>query len=146
MNVLVLEDDPIAFNIIDYLNGCGYKVWHAQSLLDVAYFLEVTPGIDCFDKIMFDVSVPTECFSFFQNAEFEYGKKYRLSGFEFVAKNYNYFVNLIQKKKITLFTAFKVTLFDKIKDKEERRILEEMNILDKGSDDFMMEMLSFLNG
>lgn len=145
MNILILEDDPVAFDKIDYLRACGYKVWHAQNLLDVAYYLEHKPGLAFFDKIMFDVSVPIEKFSFFHNNEIEYGKKYALSGFEFVIENHNVFEEYIQKENIALITAFKVTLFDKIKYGKDRQILEDIKILDKGSDDFMMELLSFLN-
>lgn len=142
MNILVLEDDPIAFNVIEYLISRGYNVYHAQSLLDVAYFLEETPGLDFFDKLMFDVAVPKEKFSVFQNEEIEYGKKYNFSGFEFIAKNYKY----ISYKKIALLTAYKITIFDKVKDEKDREVLDKLTIIDKGSDDFLMDMLSFLNG
>lgn len=145
MNILILEDDPVAFDKIDYLIACGYKVWHAQNLLDVAYYLEYKPGLKFFDKIMLDVSVPIEKFSFFNNAEIEYGRKYKLSGFEFVTENYNFFNKYIQNENIALITAFKVTLFDKIKEGKDRQILEDIRILDKCSEDFMMELLSFLN-
>ncbi len=141
MNILVLEDDPIAFNIIEYLTVRGYNVYHAQNLLDVAYYLEEYPGLECFDKLMFDVSVPKEKFSVFNNEEIEYGKKYGFSGFEFVARNYQY----IYHKEIALITAYKVTLFDKVKEKEDREVLEKLTIIDKGSDNFIMDMLSFLN-
>ena len=141
MNILVLEDDPIAFNVIEYLTARGYKVWHAQSLLDVAYFLEEYPGLVFFDKFMFDVSVPKECFTVFQNEAIEYGKKYNFSGFEFIAKNYEF----LSDKKIALLTAYRVTLFDKVKDIKDREILNKLFIIDKGSDDFIMDMLSFLN-
>ncbi len=142
MNILVLEDDPIAFNVIEYLTERGYNVYHAQSLLDVAYFLEEAPGLEFFDKLMFDVAVPKEKFSVFNNEEIEYGKKYGFSGFEFVAKNYEY----IYHKKTALITAYKVTLFDKVKEGKDRDVLENLTIIDKGSDDFIMDMLSFLNG
>lgn len=145
MNILILEDDPVAFDKIDYLRACGYKVWHAQSLLDVAYYLECEPKFPFFDKIMFDVSVPIESFSFLNNKEVEYGRKYKLSGFEFVSENYILFAEYIKSEKIALITAFKVTMFDKIKNGKDRELLENIRILDKGSDDFMMELLSFLN-
>ncbi|MBR3596209.1 MAG: response regulator transcription factor [Clostridia bacterium] len=142
MNILVLEDDPIAFNIIEYLTVRGYNVYHAQSLLDVAYYLKETPGLEFFDKLMFDVAVPKEKFSVFNNEEIEYGKKYGFSGFEFVSKNYQY----ISHKEIALITAYKVTLFDKVKDMKDKDVLENLTIIDKGSDDFIMDLLSFLNG
>ncbi|MBR3768706.1 MAG: hypothetical protein IKL10_10790 [Clostridia bacterium] len=142
MNILVLEDDPIAFSVIEYLNKLGHNVYHMQSLLDVAYCLEETPGVEFFDKLMFDVSVPKETFSVFNNEEFKYGNKYNFSGFEFVAKNYKY----ICHREIALITAYKVTLFDKVKDEKDREVLKNLTIIDKGSDDFIMEMLSFLNG
>lgn len=141
MNVLILEDDPIAFSLIDYLTELGYNVYHAQSLLDVAYFLEESPGLEFFDKLMLDVAVPKEKFSVFNNEEIEYGKKYGFSGFEFVANNYKYMCH----KDIALITAYKVTLFDKVKDRKDRDVLEKLTIIDKGADDFIMKMLSFLN-
>lgn len=141
MNILVLEDDPIAFNVIEYLTERGYNVYHAQSLLDVAYYLEETPGLEFFDKLMFDVAVPKEKFSVFNNGAIEYGEKYNFSGFEFVAKNHKY----ISKKEIALITAYKVTLFDKVKERKDREVLEILTIIDKGSDDFIIDMLSFLN-
>lgn len=142
MNILVLEDDPIAFSLIDYLTGLGYNVYHAQSLLDVAYFLEESPGLEFFDKLMFDVAVPLESFAVFDNMKIEYGKKYGFSGFEFVEKNYKY----ISHKNIALITAYKITLFDKIREENDREVLEKLTIIDKGSDDFIVELLSFLNG
>ncbi|MBE6715723.1 MAG: response regulator transcription factor [Ruminococcaceae bacterium] len=142
MNILVLEDDPIAFNIIEYLTVRGYNVYHAQSLLDVAYYLEEYPGLEFFDKLMFDVAVPKEKFSVFNNEEIEYGKKYGFSGFEFVARNYQN----ISHKEIALITAYKITLFDKVKDTKDREVLDKLTIIDKGSDDFIMDLLSFLNG
>lgn len=142
MNILVLEDEPIAFNIIEYLTVRGYNVYHAQSLLDVAYFFEEFPGLEFFDKLMFDVVVPNEKFSVFNNEEIEYGKKYGFSGFEFVAKNYQY----ISHKEIALITAYKITIFDKVKDMKDREVLDNLTIIDKGSDDFIMDILSFLNG
>ncbi len=141
MNVLILEDDPIAFNVIEYLTEHGYNVYHALSLLDVAYFLEETPGLEFFDKLMLDVAVPKEKFSVFNNEEIEYGGKYNFSGFDFIANNYDY----ISHKDIALITAYKVTLFDKVKEGKDREVLEKLTIIDKGTDDFIMEMLSFLN-
>lgn len=142
MNILVLEDDPIAFNVIDYLKRHGYTVWHTQNLLDVAYFLEESPGLKFFDKLLFDVAVPHESFAVFDNEKIEYGKKYNFSGFEFVAKNYKY----MSHKEIALITAYKVTLFDTVKEGKDRDVLEILTIIDKGSDDFIMDLLSFLNG
>ena len=110
MNVLVLEDDPSAMSVISYLNDRGYNVWHAQNLLDVAYYLEREPGLNNFDKLMFDVAVPLNTFSFMGNEPVEYGEKYGFSGFEFVAENYN----LLNSKKIALITAYKTTLFENI--------------------------------
>lgn len=141
MNILVLEDEPIAFNIIEYLTGLGYNIYHAQSLLDVAYFLEEAPGLEFFDKLMFDAAVPKENISVFNNKEIEYGKKYGFSGFDFIANNYEY----IRHKDIALITAYKVTLFDKVKDEKDSEVLKNLTIIDKCSDDFIMEMLSFLN-
>lgn len=141
MNILVLEDDPIAFDIIEFLTAQGYNVYHAQSLLDVAYFLEESPGLDFFDKLLFDVAVPKEKFSVFNNEEIEYGKKYKFSGFEFISINYEY----LSCKKIALITAYKVNIFDKVKDIKDRKVLDILTIIDKGSDDFLMDMLSFLN-
>ncbi len=141
MNILVLEDDPIAFSLIDYLTELGYNVYHAQSLLDVAYFLEESPGLEFFDKFLLDVAVPKEKFSVFNNEEIEYGKKYGFSGFEFVEKNYKY----LRHKNIALITAYKITLFNKFREKNDREVLEKLTIIDKGSDDFIVELLSFLN-
>lgn len=142
MNVLILEDDPIVFNIIEYLSEHGYNTYHAQSLLDVAYFLEESPGLEFFDKLLLDSAVPKETFSVFDNEETEYGKKYGFSGFDFIANNYNY----ICHKDIALITAYKVNIFDKVKDKKDREVLKKLTIIDKGSDDFIVELLSFLNG
>lgn len=142
MNVLVLEDDPSAISVIGYLNDRGYNVWHAQNLLDVAYYLERNPGLDTFDKLMFDVAVPLNTFSFMGNEPFEYGEKYGFSGFEFVAKNYN----LLNLKNIALITAYKTTLFENVYDEEEDlMVLEKLTVLDKASDDFLMQLMNFLN-
>ncbi len=142
MNVLVLEDDPSAMSVISYLNDRGYNVWHAQNLLDVAYYLEREPGLNNFDKLMFDVAVPLNTFSFMGNEPVEYGEKYGFSGFEFVAENYN----LLNSKKIALITAYKTTLFENIYDeKEALMILQKLTVLDKASDDFLMQLMNFLN-
>ena len=76
-----------------------------------------------------------------KNKEIEYGGKYGFSGFEFIANNYQYLSN----KKFALITAYKVTLFDKVKDAIDRETLESITVIDKGTDDFIMDMLSFLN-
>lgn len=142
MNVLVLEDDPSAISVIGYLNDRGCKVWHAQNLLDVAYYLEKVPGLDTFDKLMFDVAVPLNTFPFMGNEPFEYGEKYGFSGFEFVAKNYN----LLNLKNIALITAYKTTLYENVYDEEEDlMVLEKLTVLDKASDDFLMQLMNFLN-
>lgn len=142
MNVLVLEDDPSAMSVISYLNDRGHNVWHAQNLLDVAYYLEREPGLNNFDKLMFDVAVPLNTFSFMGNEPVEYGEKYGFSGFEFVAENYN----LLNSKKIALITAYKTTLFENIYDeKEALMILQKLTVLDKASDDFLMQLMNFLN-
>lgn len=141
MNILVLEDDPIAFNVIEYLEKRDYNVYHAQSLLDVAYYLEDVPGLEFFDILMFDAAVPKERLSIFTNKDTEYGKKYGFSGFEFVANNYEH----LSHKKIAIITAYKVNMFDRVKEKADRSALNKITIIDKCSDDFIMEMLSFLN-
>lgn len=142
MNVLVLEDDPSAISVIGYLNDRGYNVLHAQNLLDVAYYLEKNPGLDAFDKLMFDVAVPLNTFSFMGNEPFEYGEKYGFSGFEFVAKNYD----LLNLKNIALITAYKTTLYENVYDDEEDlMVLEKLTVLDKASDDFLMKLMNFLN-
>ena len=142
MNILVLEDDPITFSVIEYIKKLGYNVYHSQNLLDIAYYLEESPGVEFFDKLMFDVAVTKEKFSVFNNEEIEYGEKYNFSGFEFVLKNYKH----ICHKEIALITAYKVTLFDKVKERKDRDVLEKLTIIDKGADDFVMDLLSFLNG
>lgn len=139
---MVLEDNPSAASVIKYLSDHGYKVWHARSLLDVAYFLEEDPCLEIFDKLMFDAQVPIEEFPFMGKKAKKYGEKYGFSGFEFVTENYE----LLKSKSLAMITAFNIQLYNDLKDDPiEGNIFKELTIIDKSSDDFMRQMLDFLN-
>ena len=142
MNILVLEDDPNAMSVIEYLENHGYNVWHAQSLLDVAYFLKEDPGIDSFHKLMFDAAVPSEKLSFMGKNEIEYGTEGNFSGLEFVIENYD----VLSKKKIAIITAYSKAIDQKTyRDEKNKKILDKLVVIDKSSDDFMAQLLAFLN-
>lgn len=141
MKVLVLEDDPTAISIIEFLNKSGYNVCHAQNLLDVAYFLEEDPGLESFNKLMFDAAVSIEAFSFMDKKEIRYGTKYGFSGFEFLAENYD----ILSSKSVAMITAYNKTLQELNLDGNDKKILAELTIIDKSADDFMNQLLEFLN-
>lgn len=141
MNIMILEDDPSAMSVISYLQERGYNVWHAQSLLDVAYFLEEDPGLDHFDKLMFDAAVLSESLSFMGKEKINYGAKDGFSGLEFVVENFD----LLKKKSIAIITAYNREIHEKMKNTQSGKIIDKLEIIDKSDDKFMGQLLNFLN-
>lgn len=142
MNIMVLEDDPNAMGIIDYLQNLGYEVWHAQEILDVAYFFEEDPGLDNFNKLMFDAEVEGVPSSFKENGKFNFFTKGRFSGLEFVIENYD----ILKTKSIAVITAYnKEICQSKFNDMRSKNILDKLIIIDKSSDNFMTQLLQFIN-
>lgn len=142
MNIMVLEDDPHAIGVIDYLQNLEYEVWHAQGLLDVAFFLEEDPKLDYFDKLMFDAEVEGVPNSFTENKKYIYGTKDRFNGLEFVIENYD----KLKSKNIAVITAYNKEIYEKMfNDARSKEILNQLQIIDKSSDNFMAQLLSFIN-
>lgn len=142
MNIMILEDDPSAMSVIGYLQDRGYNVWHAQSLLDVAYFLEEDPGLDHFDKLMFDAAVLSESLSFMGKEVINYGSKDRFSGLEFVIENFD----ILKTKSIAIITAYNREIYRRTyRNTQIRNNIEKLTIIDKSDDKFMGQLLSFLN-
>ena len=142
MNIMVLEDDPYAMEVIGYLRDLGYEVWHAQGLLDVAYFLEEAPGVDNFSKLMFDAAVEGVPHSFSESSKFKYSSKDKFSGLKFVIENYD----ILKSKSIAVITAFNKEIYrDMFKDERSKKILNQLVIIDKSSDNFMAQLLSFIS-
>lgn len=139
---MVLEDDPNAMEIIDYLQNLGYEVWHAQELLDVAYFFEEDPGVDNFNKLMLDAAVKGVPSSFVANGKFKYGTKGRFSGLEFVIENYD----ILKSKSIAVITAYNKEICQGMfNDERSKSILDQLIIIDKSCDNFMTQLLQFIN-
>ena len=141
MNIMILEDDPSAMSVIEYLQDRGYNVWHAQSLLDVAYFLEEDPGLDHFNKLMFDAAVLSESLSFMGKEVINYGSKDRFSGLEFVVENFD----ILKTKNIAIITAYNREIREKMKNTQRGKIIGKLTIIDKSDDKFMGQLLFFLN-
>ena len=141
MNIMILEDDPSAMSVIGYLQDRGYDVWHAQSLLDVAYFLEEDPGLDYFDRLMFDAAVLSESVSFMGKEVINYGSKDKFSGLEFVVENFDF----LKTKRIAIITAYNREIHEKTKNTQSGKIVEKLTIIDKSDDKFMGQLLNFLN-
>lgn len=142
MNIMVLEDDPNAMEVIDYLQNQGHEIWHAKGLLDVAYFLEEEPGVDNFTKLMFDAAVEGVPSSFVVNGKMKYGTKGKFSGLEFVINNYDF----LKFKNIAMITAYNKEIFEKMfNDDRSKKILDQLKIIDKSCDNFMAQLLSFIN-
>lgn len=142
MNIMVLEDDANAMGVIDYLENQGHEVWHAQGLLDVAYFLEEDPGVDNFNKLLFDAAVQGVPSSLVINGKMKYGTKGRFSGLEFVINNYN----VLKTKSIAIITAYSSDNYKKdFNDGKSNKIPENLVVIEKSSDNFMAQLLSFIN-
>ena len=61
MNILFLEDEDNALEVIDYLKqDKEHVVYHSYTLASLQFFLKLEPGIRFFDAIIVDVSLPGE--------------------------------------------------------------------------------------
>lgn len=58
--IFMLEDNPDVFPSIEKLRRLGHTVTVTSNLKDAAYKLECNPGVDYYDKFMFDAALISE--------------------------------------------------------------------------------------
>jgi CheY-like chemotaxis protein len=146
--VFILEDNPIAANIVDFVKSWGYEVVRAWELDSTIWYLEEEPGLDAFDKLLFDLSVP------WCEAEHQDGRRVTYQGaycgLEFIRENYMHsekFRRAVNQGRLALVTAH-----DKGMQPEFARILKDnpglekkIVIISKLADDMAKQLRDFLD-
>jgi len=144
--VLILEDDPIAGNIVRFVEGRSYEVVWARELDSTIWYLEEEPGIEAFDKLLFDLSVP-RC-----EAEHKDGRTPTYEGpycgLVFIRENYIHngdFKRAVDQGRVAMVTAHDKGMQPEFaKMIEENPELEKIKIISKLADDMAKQLIDFL--
>ena len=147
--VFVLEDDPQAMAIIDFLEHLGHEVVHAEELYSTIYFLERKPGLATMGKLLFDLAVP-RC-----DAQHKAGTPRSIvyagqyAGLDYIANNYQHWPNFrqaVEAGKVAIITAHDRGMQDDFQRKlEQFPGLCKLTIISKLADNMDEKLIDFLD-
>ena len=143
MKILILEDDPNAMDIVSMLKQ-RHEVCHARAISDFAFYVEYEPGLNAFDKILVDATIPNETVKYFDGRSVEYKQKKGLNGCEYLIQHLELFEHI--KHKIALRTAFAAAIYNEDNGftEQETAFLKELYLINKISDNLSSQLNEFL--
>ena len=146
LNIFVLEDDPNAIGVAGFLEARGHKVWRAEELASAVYRFEYDPGIDHFDCLLFDLSLPARTVRHRgDRGTVSYGDVI-LTGLDFIIQNHSFYLREpIEKNALAILTAFSLQTANTLAaNPEYQRILRTVPVIKKTDDDFLEGIEKFL--
>ena len=137
VKVLCLEDDPYCWGIADFLGERGYQVEITPSLSQLTYLLECKYGINTFDYLLFDISLPRETIQHKDGRVVCYDSP--LPGIEYLINNRDLFLPKALDGKVAIVTGH--PNFSTELDYEFLRLIP---VIGKADDDFLRQLTNFL--
>ncbi len=148
--IFVLEDDPQAMSIVDFIESHGFVPLHAEELYSTVYFLENKPGLSSIDKLLFDLSVP-RCevnHSCGVPRDSTYTGKY--AGLEYISDNYinwQEFQKAVDEGRVAILTAHDRGMQEEFNEKLMTTPgLCKVVVISKLADDLDELLIKFMNG
>lgn len=137
-NLFILEDDPNAMPIVDWLKGNhNLEVIHARTLEDAVYYLEYCSDapIESYDYFLFDAYVPGATVPSITNEIINFHAEDGLNGIILFVR----YRDKIAKSnaKVAFMTAFS----SQIKNRKE---ITDVPTIDKTSENFIKDLSEFL--
>lgn len=136
--LFILEDDPNAMPIVDWLKGKhNLEVIHARTLEDAVYHLEYCDDslVESYDYFLFDASIPGATVPSVTNEIINFHAEDGLNGILLFDRYRNRIME--SNAKVAFMTAFS----SQIKNREE---IFDMHTIDKTSENFIKDLSEFL--